>query len=45
VQPVPPVQSLRLAVASAWAPDKLIYLTDLLTSRTLKGSRAAVVDP
>jgi VCBS repeat-containing protein len=45
VQPVPPVQSLRLAVASAWAPDKLLYLTDLLTSRTLKGSRAAVVDP
>jgi hypothetical protein len=45
VQPVPPVQSLRLALASAWAPDKLIYLTDLLTSRTLKGSRAAVVDP
>jgi VCBS repeat-containing protein len=45
VQPVPPVQSVRLAVANAWAPDKLLYLTDLLTSRNLKGSRATVVEP
>jgi Big-like domain-containing protein len=45
VQPVPPVQSVRLALANAWAPDKLLYLTDLLTLRTLKGARAAVVDP
>jgi Big-like domain-containing protein len=45
VQPVPPVQSVRLALANAWAPDKLLYVTDLLTSRNQKGSRAALVDP
>ena len=27
------------------APDKLLYVSDLFTSRNLKGSRAAVVDP
>ena len=45
VQPVPPVQSFRVALANAWAPDKLLYVTDLFTLRTLKGSRAALVDP
>ena len=45
VQPVPPVQSVRLALANAWAPDKLLYVTDLLTSRNQKGSRATLVDP
>ena len=45
VQPVPPVQSFRVALANAWAPDKLLYVTDLFTVRTLKGSRAALVDP
>jgi hypothetical protein len=45
VQPVPPVQSARLALANAWAPDKLLYVTDLLTSRNQKGSRATLVDP
>jgi hypothetical protein len=45
VQPSPPVQSVRLALANAWAPDKLLYVTDLLTSRSLKGSRASLVDP
>ena len=45
VQPVPPVQSFRIALATAWAPDKLLYVTDLLTPRNQKGSRAALVDP
>jgi hypothetical protein len=45
VQPIPPVQSFRVALANAWAPDKLLYVSDLFTPRNLKGSRAAVVDP
>jgi hypothetical protein len=45
VQPLPPEQTFRLALANAWAPDKLLYVTDLLTLRSLKGARAAAVDP
>jgi hypothetical protein len=44
VQAVPSVQTVRLAVANVWAPDKLLYLTDLLTPRNLKSSRGMIVD-
>lgn len=45
VQPVPPVQTFRMAIANAWAPDKLLYVTDLITPRILMGGRGRVVDP
>jgi len=35
----------RLWRRGGGAPDKLLYVSDLFTSRNLKGSRAAVVDP
>lgn len=42
---IPGVAGFRIALANAWVPDKLLYLTDLTTPRTLRGLRAQVVDP
>lgn len=46
VQPQPPVQTFRMAIVNAWAPDKPVYVSDLLTPRfAFMGGRARVVDP
>ena len=45
VQPTPPVRSAPIAIVNAWAPDKLLYLSDLLTPQVLRSGRAQVVSP
>jgi len=45
VQPVPPVRSFRIALVNAWAPDKLLYLADFVTTQPITGGRLQVVDP
>jgi hypothetical protein len=45
-QPSPSVQILQMALVNAWAPDKLLYLSELITPRfSFMGGRARVVDP
>ena len=41
-----PFHSVRIALANAWAPDKLLYLADFVsTTQTIRGGRVQVVDP
>lgn len=41
-----PVQSVRIALANAWAPDKLLYLADFVSrTQSIRGGRVQVVDP
>ena len=37
--------TFRLAIANAWAPDKLIYVADFLSTNALLGGRVTVVAP
>ena len=41
----PPPPTVHMALANAWAPDKLIYLADFMSPLNLKSGRALVVDP
>lgn len=45
VQPSPPVRSFRIALVNAWAPDKLLYLADFVSTQPIRGGRLQVVDP
>jgi hypothetical protein len=44
VQP-PIVRSFRIALVNAWAPDKLLYLADFVSTQPIRGGRLQVVDP
>ena len=41
----PPPQTVHMALANVWMPDKLIYLADFQSPLSLKSGRALVVDP
>lgn len=45
VQPTPPVRFFRIALVNAWAPDKLLYLADFVSTQPITGGRLQVVAP